>query len=265
MLRPTEPPAPPQGFDPIAEARRLLRIGRAATLATLDETGAPLATLVNVATDMDGALLLLISKLAAHTRNIDRDGRVSVLIAPAGRGDALAHPRLTLSGSAMPVDRAGDEGLRVRRRFLARHPKSALYADFPDFSFRRIVPAAFHLNGGFARASDPAPGAVLPDPDAAAAIAALEEDALAHMNTDHRDAVALYAVVIAGERPGRWTAIGLDPHGIDLAAGSAFARVAFDGPVADAAALRRALAALAARARAAQGDHSSGRGERSRS
>jgi putative heme iron utilization protein len=42
----------------------------------------------------------------------------------------------------------------VRRRFLARHPKSELYAGFGDFSFWRLDAVSAHLNGGFARAAD---------------------------------------------------------------------------------------------------------------
>lgn len=253
MPEPVGPLPREAAFDPVAEARRLLRIGRAATLATLHADGSPFASLVNVATDVDGSLILLVSALAAHTRHIDRDGRVSILIAPPGRGDALAHPRLTVAGTAELVDRSGLEGARIRRRFLARHPKAALYADFPDFTFRRIRPVALHLNGGFARAADLLAQDVLPEAAMAQAIAALEEDALAHMNADHADALALYATVLAGEKPGRWQAVGLDPHGIDLAAGSHFARVDFPAPAACAAELRRALAELAAAARSRGG------------
>src|SRR5689334_10214517 len=89
------PQAP--GFVPQDVAKRLLRATRAGTLATLDRnSGHPFASLVNVATDVDGAPLVLISKLATHTANLERDGRASLLLAETGKGDALAHPRLTM-------------------------------------------------------------------------------------------------------------------------------------------------------------------------
>ena len=118
--------APAPDFDPRAVAKALLRATRSGTLATIDRnTGHPFASLVNVATDVDGAPLILISRLATHTANLERDGRASVLLASAGKGDPLAHPRLTLIGVFAPV-RGGDaQGprSRVRRRFLARHPE----------------------------------------------------------------------------------------------------------------------------------------------
>src|SRR5271154_790070 len=92
--------APAPDFDPKAGAKGLLRSTRAGALATIDRnTGHPFASLVNVATDADGAPLILISRLATHTANLEADGRASVLLAAGGKGDPLGHPRLTLIGS----------------------------------------------------------------------------------------------------------------------------------------------------------------------
>src|SRR6267378_4925286 len=90
---------PPEDFNPIAIAKQLLRATRAGTLATLDRnTGHPFASLVNVATDTDGSPLILVSRLSTHTANIETDGRASILLAQTGKGDPLAHPRLTVLG-----------------------------------------------------------------------------------------------------------------------------------------------------------------------
>src|SRR5258708_9469076 len=146
---------PPPDFDPKALAKTLLRAIRAGTLATLDRnTGHPFASLVNVATDVDGAPVILTSRLSTHTANLEADGRGSVLLAETGKGDPLAHPRLTVLGSFAPVARDSEDDARVRRRFLARHPKAELYAGFGDFSFWRMKVVSAHLNGGFARAAD---------------------------------------------------------------------------------------------------------------
>ena len=145
----------PADFAPRTVAKTLLRATRAGTLATLDRnTGYPFASLVNVATDVDGAPLILVSKLATHTANLEVDGRASLLLAETGKGDALAHPRLTVLGTFAPVAREGADDARIRRRFLARHPKSELYAGFGDFAFWRMDVVSAHLNGGFARAAD---------------------------------------------------------------------------------------------------------------
>ena len=142
----------PADFDPRTLAKTLLRATRAGTLGTLDRnTGHPFASLVNVATDVDGSPLILTSRLSTHTANLEADGRASVLLAETGKGDPLAHPRLTMLGVFVRVERESADEARVRRRFLARHPKSELYAGFGDFSFWRLQVASAHLNGGFAR------------------------------------------------------------------------------------------------------------------
>lgn len=232
-------------FDGVPLARQLLRTVRSGALATLDRhAGGPFASLVSVATDLDGSPLLLVSQLSDHTGNMEADPRASLLLAAGGRGDPLAHPRLTLSGRIEAADEP-----RARRRFLERHPKARLYADFADFSFRRLTVESAHLNGGFARAARLSGSEILTPMAGADALAEAEEDALAHMNEDHSDAIRLYATRLAGEPEGAWRATGIDPDGIDLGAGDLTARVDFPERVTDPGMLRRTLAALAAEAR----------------
>src|SRR5256714_2409473 len=110
----------PADFAPKALAKTLLRATRAGTLATLDRnTGHPFASLVNVATDVDGSPLILTSRLSTHTANLEHDGRASVLLAETGKGDPLAHPRLTVLGTFARVERESPDEARVGRRFLA--------------------------------------------------------------------------------------------------------------------------------------------------
>lgn len=249
----SETPAPerkfelPPGYDGLAEARRLLRATRAGSLATLDPDGAPFASLVNVATAFDGAPLLLMSGLSAHTQFLDRDARASLLLAETGKGDPLAHPRLTVSGTAIRL--ADEARAQARRRFLARHPKSALYADFGDFSFWRLDVARAHLNGGFAKAAAYEGRELLLDVADAGALADAEESAIEHMNADHAEALSLYAEKLCGAPKGRWRLSGLDPEGMDLASGDQTARLVFPERIVDADALRACLVKLAALAR----------------
>jgi putative heme iron utilization protein len=242
---------PPADFDPKAVAKALLRATRAGSLATLDRnSGHPFASLVNVATDMDGSPLILVSRLSTHTANLEVDGRASLLLAATGKGDPLAHPRLTLLGSFAPVAREGTEGPRVRRRFLARHPKSELYAGFGDFSFWRLNVVSAHLNGGFARAADLEAADVLTDLTGAEDLLAAEEGAVTHMNEDHAEAVRLYATKLLGADDGKWRLTGLDPDGLDLALGDTTLRLPFPDRVTGAGQLRKVVVDLAAKARA---------------
>src|ERR1041384_7546016 len=229
----------PAGFDPRALAQVLLRATRAGTLGTLDRnTGHPFASLVNVATDIDGSPVILTSRLSTHTANLEADGRASVLLAETGKGDPLAHPRLTVLGSFARVALESADDARVRRRFLARHPKAELYAGFGDFSFWRMSVASAHLNGGFARAADLKAADVLTDISGADEMIAGEEGAVAHMNEDHADAILLYATKLLGETEGPWRISGLDPDGADLAAGGRTARLPFPARITTRAAIR---------------------------
>ena len=238
-------PAAEAPFDAVGLSRMLLRSIRSGALATLDPEGIPFASLVTIATDADGTPLMLLSRLSAHTRNLLADPRCSLLFSQGGKGDPLAHPRLTVVGRAVPSAEP-----RIRERFLARHPKAKLYADFPDFAFFALAPEAGHLNGGFAKAATLTRGDLLLDLAGKEALVAGETGAVAHMNADHADALALYAAG-AGETGTSWRLTGLDPEGLDLMSGDRTARVLYPEPVADMGALRRHLVTMAARAREA--------------
>jgi len=238
-------------FDPKSVAKGLLRTTRAGALATIDRnTGHPFASLVNVATDADGSPLILVSRLASHTANLEADGRASLLLAATGKGDPLAHPRLTLLGTFAQVARDDPQEPRLRRRFLARHPKSELYAGFGDFAFWKLDTVSAHLNGGFARAADLKAGEVMTDVSDAQDLIEAEASAVAHMNADHADAVRLYATKLLGAEGGHWRLTGIDPDGLDLLSGDLTLRLPFAERVTSAAQLRKAVVDLAAKARA---------------
>lgn len=235
-------------FKPRSEARKLMRTARWATLATLDATSrAPYASLVTVATDSDGAPLVLISRLAVHTRNIEADPQVSMLFADVGEGDPFVHPRVSVSARAHRT-----EDPAVRRRFLSRHPDAALYAGFADFGFYRLEPAGAHLVAGFGRIVDLQRGDLLLDLGGAEGLVAAEEEALEHVNADHPDTVALYATALLGRAGGDWRMTGIDPEGCDLACGDQTARLPFHETVRGPGDLRKAFQRLAEEARARQ-------------
>ena len=137
----------PRTTSDLAVFGRLLARGctRAALATSLN--GAPYASLVLFAVDVDASPLLLLSDLAQHSRNIAFDPRVSLLLdATQGHPDPLTGARLTLLGRALPADDP-----RCLARFLAHHPSSAGYAGFPDFRLYRVVIERGHLVAGFGR------------------------------------------------------------------------------------------------------------------
>lgn len=242
--------APAADFDAKTIAKRLLRTTRAGSLATIDRnTGHPFGSLVNVATDADGSPLILVSRLSTHTANLEQDGRASLLLAATGKGDPLAHPRLTLLGNFRQVPRNDRAEPRVRRRFLAKHPKSELYAGFADFAFWRLDVISAHLNGGFARAADLKAADVATAIDDAENLLEAEPGAVAHMNEDHAEALRLYATRLLGADDGKWRLTSLDPEGLDLSLGDATLRLPFPERVTSAQGLRKMVVDLAVKAR----------------
>jgi len=240
---------PSAKFDSVQTVKSLIRSGKQGALATLmPGSGDPYCSLVNVATASDGMPLLLISKLAIHTKNVLADPRVSLMIDERRAGDPLEGARVMIAGRAESVTAPALEP--VRRRYLLRHPSAAAFVDFPDFSFFRIVPASVHLVAGFGRIETLEGARVLTDLTGAEEVLAGEASAVEHMNKDHMDANALYATRLLGAADGPWRITGLDPDGADLALGDATLRLPFPERVTSALALRKMLVALVSEARA---------------
>ncbi|MGD1925916.1 MAG: HugZ family protein [Paracoccaceae bacterium] len=236
----------PVDEDVRRQAKTFLRTARQGSLATLDPgTGTPMASRVSLASASDGAPVFLISQLSGHFGALEADPRASILLGEPGKGDPLAHRRITVFGRAEKV--VADRRALVRWRFLRRHPKSALYAAFGDFAFWRLNVEGASFNGGFGKAyalsaDDLAAPA---DPD----LEPMEMGAVEHMNEDHLDAIGLYATDLLGKPEGAWTIACLDLEGLDLTLGDEVARLWFDPPLSSAEELRPRLVELAKRAR----------------
>ena len=215
-------------------------------LAVLDkDDGSPFVSRAGVATLPDGTPVILISGLSQHTQALHVDPRCSLLLGEPGKGDPLAHPRISLHCRAARLERDAPDHARVSRRYLNRHPKAALYAGFPDFAFFRLDIERASLNGGFGKAYLLAGDELRASYSLNEALAAAEAGALAHMNSDHGDAIDVYARAFAKSKEDGWTLTGIDAEGIDIARGDDSRRVFFDAPLQSAADLRDVLIKLA--------------------
>ncbi|HMO72128.1 MAG TPA: pyridoxamine 5-phosphate oxidase, partial [Paracoccaceae bacterium] len=123
-----------------------------AALAVTDaQTGTPAISRIAFGLDDADVPLALVSALAPHRAALEVRPDCAFMVGePGDKGDPLTHPRLMVQARASFADPAERPVLRVR--WLALHPKAAVYADLPDFAFVRLVPVAATLNGGFARA-----------------------------------------------------------------------------------------------------------------
>jgi putative heme iron utilization protein len=211
-------------MDPAAEARHLVRSLDRAALASAME-GMPYASLVLAATAPDGAPLLLLSRLAQHTQNLDREPRASLLFdGTFGLDEPLTGPRVTVIGEARRIDDAA-----LKARFVRRHPSAALYASFADFGLFRLEPQRGHLVAGFGKIQWVERDGLITAP--APALEAAEEEIVAHINEDHGEAVQLYATRLCGRSGEGWRMTGIDPEGLDLRRAGDVARLPFSGRV----------------------------------
>ncbi len=225
--------------DHARSARRLLRSARSGVLATAlaKDRGRPYGSLVTVACDVDGSPIFLLSQLSDHTRNLLVDGRASLVVeAASNRANPQTGPRLSLIGTVQL-----EAEVRLRSRFLARHPGAALYVDFADFAFWRMVVESGHWVGGFGVARWLDTSALTADRGAAEDIADAENAILDALNGLGGDAVDRAVQKQLGRRGHGWQAIALDAEGCDFRRGQAVARLNLDAPAAGSAALRAAL------------------------
>ena len=240
---------PTPDFDASKLTKSLLRRSRQGALATLmTQSGDPYCSLVNVAADADASPILLISRLAVHTKNILADSRVSLMLDERASGDPLEGARIMLAGRA--EEAGGDDTAVLRRRYLNAHPSAEAFIDFKDFSLFRIAPSGLHLVAGFGRIIDLKPAQFLTDISDAAALLDAEQGAVEHMNEDHRDAMNLYATKLLGAEAADWRCTGCDPDGMDMQAGGQTLRLDFPERVTSGGELRKMLVRLAGEARA---------------
>ena len=232
-------------------ARTLVAQIKTGTLCTLsaEPEGYPYGSFVTVAFE-DGNPVFLVSTMAEHTRNLQRDPRASLLVAESGSEDPLANGRVTLLG---PCTRLEGDTDSARTAFLAAHPNAAYYVDFGDFAFWRIAVESIRYIGGYGRmswveASDWQ--AAEPDP-----LGATAAGVIAHMNADHAEALVLYCKAFSKATDIDTASMtGVDRYGFELSAvtpdGPRPVRLAFPAPVRTPDEVRAALVAMLKDARA---------------
>jgi putative heme iron utilization protein len=148
-------------------------------------------------------------------------------------------------GKMAPIE---DE--RLMARFVNRHPSAATSAGFGDFRLYRMDLARAHLVAGFGRIRWIEGSEILLTGDHRA-LAAAEESIIAHMNSDHADAVNHIARHVAGNaRSEGWRMTGIDPEGADFRSAGTIARAVFRTLIWDAGAARSELVHLARAERA---------------
>lgn len=136
----------------IEAAVLLLRYRKHGTLCTSSSRadGWPFGSVVPFALDDRGRPIILVANIAEHTRNIQRDERVSLLVQEEESGDDVqARARLCVMGRArrIPPEDLDD----ARQRYLRRLPEASDYFATHDFAFYRLDIERLRYIGGFGK------------------------------------------------------------------------------------------------------------------
>lgn len=137
-----------------AQLKQLLRERRVAALGTL-HAGAPYVSMVPYAIAPDGSgLIIHVSRLSSHTKDMRADARVSLLVMQeAGGGtSALALPRASIQGTALELASDAPELPGFTAAYLDRFPEASQMFGFADFSLFKIQPESVRFVAGFAQA-----------------------------------------------------------------------------------------------------------------
>ena len=138
--------------------QRLLQAQRLAALATLHR-GEPAASMVPFALLTGcGSALIHVSRLATHSKDMQEQPAVALLILAEAQAEAqagdnpLARPRLSLKGRALPCPVESPRYAAARAAYLERLPEAQALFAFPDFSLFLVEPQSARFVAGFGRA-----------------------------------------------------------------------------------------------------------------
>ena len=227
-------------------ARTLVQQAHNAILSTVsNHSGIPYGSLVGISPLDNGNILMLMSQLAEHQHYISANPHGSIFVMPhINEPDALAKPRVSLLGRALPFDVTE----AIKRAYVERHPNAELYLQLGDFSFYQLHIEHVRYIAGFGRMGwISAEDYQQAHPDILWDIA---KDAIEHMNADHADSLLRYVHNYADADWASEAAIlNIDRLGMLLHATgnnvTETVRVSFDPPLKKASELRQRLVKMA--------------------
>ena len=223
------------------QARALLLKEYRGTLSTHSKSmpGYPFGSVVPYCLDDQGRPLILISRIAQHTHNLQLDPKCSLLVGEREAQDVQAVGRITVLAQAQKLtDEAAIQA--AAQRYDRYFPESASYHLAHDFDFWVLVPVRYRYIGGF--------GAIhwldevaLANPFAGAAETSMVE----HMNADHAKAIAHYVELTGLPDTEPATLVGIDSEGMHLRIGRGLHWLGFSEPCNTPSQVRQALVQLA--------------------
>jgi putative heme iron utilization protein len=113
--------------------------------------GFPMTAVVPLGVSYDGNLIMLLSDLAQHSKNINIDNRVSLLLHDDQEHNWQAAHRLTVLGYLKPLRHQHYDMDRLRHDYYSLHPELNEFESHPDFGFWQLHPLRFRMIAGFAQ------------------------------------------------------------------------------------------------------------------
>jgi len=229
--------------EAVKHARQLLLKEYRGVLSTHSAAmpGFPFGSSVPYCLTENGWPLMLISRIAQHTKNLKADPRCSLLVAERGVEDVQANGRLTVLAEARQLDDASAIDAAAAR-YYRYFPESRDYHNAHDFDFWVLQPVRWRYIGGFG-AIHWLDDVALGNPFARAGGA--ENGMLEHMNDDHAAAIAHYVERAGLPSEPAAQMVGIDSEGFHLRIGQAIHWLAFPDTCDNPGAVRQALVSMA--------------------
>ncbi len=197
---------------------------------SLDVAGYPFGSVTPYCLDSDFIPNILISSIAQHTKNINADPRVSLLISETNsKTNKQSLSRLTYIGEAQKV--TDDNVEDIKKRYLSYFPQASDYFKTHSFSFYRIKPKRLRFIGGFGKIywiekESLTLKNIFPIND--------ELKIVEHMNKDHQHNLKEYMRFYLGlesKEEDSLRMMGLDQFGVDLSHNEVKHRIDFKTPL----------------------------------
>lgn len=227
----------------LREARALLAHKDYGVLSTISAKlgGFPFGSVVPYSLDENGHPVVLISTIAQHTQNVEKDSKTALTVLQEGGNDVQTEARLTLIGhlKRMPTDPDTQE------KYYRYYKQARTYHEVHDFHFYRLESVAVRYIGGFGKIFWIEPeDFFLANPFWGQA----EEGIRQHMNEDHRKNLVQYCqhykqVEVAATD--NLQMVSIDAEGFDVLLNDKKMRFDFENPIHTPDEARQALIAMA--------------------
>ena len=216
-------------------ARCYLRARHHGVLSTLSQriAGHPYGSVVPFVLDHEARPIILVSRLAEHTRNLEADARASLVVRDDG-DEVQAGARLTLIGNAARIE--CDSALHAR--FLRYQPQAQQLLGLGDFSYWRITPLTLRFIAGFGAIRWVSEAEFAPPLNA---LGQVEADIVAHMNAGLAGTLRALCRGVPGGEVNEVVMLGVDCDGFDVRAGGVRLRFDFPETATDAESIQRAV------------------------